>query len=274
MTNRLCVIDNCRQPGAHLGDCDSDRCKGCRARFVESGYVCAGDRAGLAETLTELVTLWRDLGALPPTGMGGHDRAAKVSGSREPSVPVSLDLLDLTAPARNGSVIARRTTDQSGHLAVGTELDVWVRDWRETRAMGEHPPEPTVPELVRWLADRLDWACEHHEAIDEFAADLHRLRKAMRRMLQLDTVTREACQGVACKSCDRMALWREDGLVTCGYCGLHYSEAEYANWVALLDADAKWRGLKPSLQECERPEPTKPMVLVDFPGWVKPTPTS
>lgn len=233
MTNRLCVIDNCRQPGAHLGDCDSERCKGCRPRAVESGYVCTGDRAGLAETLTELVTLWDELTALPPTGTGNKGAAAKVSGSREAPLPLSVDLLDLTAPARNGSVIVRRDPNQIGHLAVSTELDVWVRDWRETRAMGEHPPAATVDDLVGWLVVRLDWACEHHAAIDEFAADIHRLRKAMRRVLRLDTVTRERCEGVACKSCDRMALWRENGLVSCGYCGLHYSDKEYRDWVKL-----------------------------------------
>lgn len=229
----LCVLSGCLKPGAHWDDCDSDRCKGCQPRAVESGYVCTGDRAGLAETVAELVTLWGELAGLPPTGTGGKGQAAKVSGSHEAPVPISLDLLDLTADARNGSVIVRRDLDQIGHLALPTELDVWVRDWREIRAMGEHPPGLAVPKLVGWLANRLDWACDHHAAIDEFAADIHRLRKAMRRMLQLDTVTRERCEGVACKSCDRMALWREDGLVSCGYCGLNYSEREYRDWCKL-----------------------------------------
>jgi hypothetical protein len=233
MSSRLCVLPTCLQPGGHFDDCDSDRCRGCRPRYVERGLVCNSDRAGLAETLTELVKLWGELTGLPPTGVGHQGQAAKVSGSREAPVPLNLDLLDLTAPARNGSVIVPRDHDQTGHLALPTELDVWVRDWRETRAMGEHPPAPTVVGLVGWLANRLDWACDHHDAIDEFAADIRRLRKAMRRMLHLDAVIRERCDGVACKSCDRMALYRENGLVSCGYCGLHYSEREYRDWVKL-----------------------------------------
>lgn len=234
MSDRLCIIAGCHQYNAHWDDCLADRCKGCLPRYVEQGLVCNPDRAGIGETLAELATLWRELEQLPLTGLGRQGQAVQVSGSREAPVPISLDLLDLTADARNGSVIVRRDTDQTGHLAAPTELDVWVRDWRKRRNLSEHlPPMPTVYQLVKWLTNRLDWACNHHEKIDEFASEIGRLRKTLRRTLQLDTVTRESCKGVACKSCDRMALYREDGLVTCGYCKLNYSEKEYRDWVKL-----------------------------------------
>jgi hypothetical protein len=57
-------------------------------------------------------------------------------------------------------------------------LATWAQDW--AGYLEHDQPDNTVTEVCRWLATRLDWACEHHPAIDEFATDLRRLTGELR----------------------------------------------------------------------------------------------
>lgn len=165
---------------------------------------------------------------------------ARVSGSREPAALTDLDRLDLTASPRAAfpSAAGRACkVDQVGHLSVAADLDLWIRDWRDTLYPGQHLPEPpTVAVLVGWLEKRLDEACDRHSAIDEFAEAIHQLRTILRRKLGLNAPPKTLCKGVACKACDLLTLYREGGLISCGNCGLHYSESQYREWVGLLNA--------------------------------------
>lgn len=77
---------------------------------------------------------------------------------------VSLDGRERLVPA-GGS-------DQHGALPPLVLLDQWAEDWAEMR--GEHRPVPTMTSLCAWLTHRLDWACQHHPAIDDFADELRR----------------------------------------------------------------------------------------------------
>lgn len=181
------------------------------------------------------------MGIVPSQVSGNR---AKVSGSKQPAVPTNLDKLDLAGGARLGSrgPHARGVLgddDQIGHLAVATELDVWVRDWRDTLYPGHSLPVPTVPVMVDWLAKRLHDACDQHPAIDEFATDVRDLRSTIRGVLGLTDAPKERCHGIACRSCDNLTLFRDNGLVSCAYCGLHYSEQEYRDWTGLLAAQAR-----------------------------------
>ncbi|GIH07405.1 hypothetical protein Rhe02_54720 [Rhizocola hellebori] len=202
-----------------------------------------------------------------------HQR--RVSGSRHAPIPANLTQLDLAAPARQGSRaphargVLGLDPDQIGHLAIATELDTWARDWRDTLCPEHHLPVPTVPALVAWLKNRLDDACTRHEGIDEFAADITAMRKAATATLGLNPARKELCKGVTCRSCDRKTLYRDGENVQCAWCHQYYSEREYTDWVALLDADAKRRGLRPAEDEdADRPEATPIEVVVDFPDWV------
>ena len=274
-----CVISGCRALGEHLGDCNSDRCKGCRPRFVDQGFVCRSHRTALAAYLADIGVLdgqlreevdpvdhqdwvrwplptsdprrlprWRwfrparqsedALAKMLPMGIVASSlgAGARVSGSKEPSAPTDLDRLDMTAAPRAAFPTAAgraNKADRIGLPSVAADLDLWVRDWRDLLFPGQHLPEPTVPALARWLADRLDVACDQRKAIDEFASEIRDLRITLRRKLGLNAPPRERCDGVPCKSCDRIALYREGGLVSCGYCGLNYSENEYRDWVKL-----------------------------------------
>ena len=80
----------------------------------------------------------------------------------------------------DGNPVLRPSNDQVGLLSVATTLDSWVREWADTRAMDEWLPDPTVVELAGWLGNRMDWACDRHPAIDEFAGEIRRLHSALR----------------------------------------------------------------------------------------------
>lgn len=193
-----------------------------------------------------------------------------VSGSREAPVPVTLDLVDLTAAARQGSMLpaangelhqhasivartrslerheyAARWDDQVGLLSVATELEHWVIDWIGARDKGEHRPEPTVTVMIGWLGDRLDDACDRHPAVDEFAADARRMRSTVRRFALGRPELPEVCDGVVCSGCDmRNTLYRHPGSqwrAECGACGNLYTDEEYERWTGLLASWARGR---------------------------------
>jgi hypothetical protein len=282
MSDRCCVIPGCRQLGEHLEDCRSERCKGCRPRYVEKGFVCASDRTGLASTLADIRDLDGQLREEPnpidhqdwlrvpvptsdpvwlrpwcwlrpareaedvlarvlPMGIVSSSlgAGARVSGSKEPAAPADLDLLDLAGKARIFELSAsgwQHLDDQVGHLAVAAELGQLARIWQEDLFADQSLPRPSVPDVVRWLSDRLHDACDLHPAIDEFAGVIRGSRSALRRKLGLNAPPKQLCKGVACRSCDKRALYREGGLVSCGNCGLYYSERDYRDWVGLLNA--------------------------------------
>ncbi len=316
VSDRRCVISGCRELGEHLDDCNSERCKGCRPRATERGLVCNSNRTGISVELGEIPALYARLGEEPdpvdhqdwvrlpvptsdpvllrpwywerpgheaedvlarllPMGIVRSGGQAPVSGTRERPVPANLERLDLAADsrARFRGVFG---PDQVGHVAVATELATWVRIWREDMFADHSLPPSEVPELVRWLSDRLHDACDAHPAIDDFAADVHRIRHALRRALGLTSGLPEKCRGVQCRACDRMnTLYREGGLVQCKWCGLNYSERGYEDWVALLNADARQRLragelLAPSTPPAKRRDPGRPRrSLVQFPDWVE-----
>src|SRR5690554_6207766 len=175
----------------------------------------------------------------------GQSSKPRVSGSRERPAPVSLDQIDLTAPARPASrrVMVRAAAglidgeDQIGHLSVATELDAWAREWRDTLWPDHHLPVPTVAVLVDCLRHRLDDAIDQHPALDEFAADIRDLRSALRGALGETDPRPETDRyvGITCRRCDlRAVLMRRpgDAYIECGSCGILYTEDELADWTS------------------------------------------
>ena len=225
-------------------------------RETDSPLVCPPCRRGLSDTLRELVDAYAVLSFTDPGEVldAGPVRApnasARVSGSREAPVPVSLDLVDLTLPAREGSraphtrgVLGLDDT-QVGYLSVATELDTWVRDWLGySWCPGDHLPVPTVATLANWLSVRVDIACDHHEAIDEFAGDMRRMLRECQRAVGDVPVRPVVLDGVPCATpeCDGILLHRsgDDYWAECGLCGRLWREDEYRQWVALVAAQTR-----------------------------------
>lgn len=215
-------------------------CVLCMRRPAERPQACEPCRLWLPGVLRDVA----DGHAVLDLTARSAGAAQRVSGSREAPVPLALETLDLAAAARLGSrgPHARGVLgddDQVGHLAVATELEYWVIDWIGERAQVEHRPDPTVPTLARWLDVRMDWACDRHPAVDEFAADLRDLRAVLRRANGDLPQRPTPLVGVPCSRCDQKALYRDPESAwraTCGNCGRLYSELEYADWTGLLAA--------------------------------------
>jgi hypothetical protein len=155
---------------------DPIRCVVCArpGRIPHNPPVCSGCRFGIGDTLRTIPELYA---LLNPERVSVAD-GPKVSGSREAPIPIRVDVVDLTLTARNGVVIDGYG-DQTGAQSVATILDQWVRDWRDTLWPDHSLPNPTVVELVGWLRNRLEVACDSHPAIDEFAAEVRALRRTL-----------------------------------------------------------------------------------------------
>lgn len=144
--------------------------------------------------------------------------------------------------------------DQTGVQPVAVILDQWVRNWIDHRPQHhEHVPQPEVGALIGWLGNRLQWACDHHPAIDDFATELDELRGQLRRALGLTEPRPELHDGVPCKSCDKMTLQTQPGddYVECDTCGRLYTGAEFADWVKLTAHSPKTKAIQAGLAEID-----------------------
>jgi hypothetical protein len=100
-------------------------------------------------------------GHLDPTPKAGRD--GRVSGSRSPSLPIDVHLVDLQA--------------RGGPLAV---LQTWVDDWA---SYGHAHLDTSGTQLqqadaaVKTLRFNLEWAARLHKAFDEFAREMRDIRR-------------------------------------------------------------------------------------------------
>lgn len=217
-------------------------CIVCLERAYDHAHVCDPCRRHLHHLLADIETLWRRLPEALQPARGGTQR---VSGSRTPPVPVNLDSVDLSGLARAGSraPFARGQLGlddcQVGHLPVATTLESIVRVWRDVLCPGQHLPQPDVPSLIRWLDHRARDACDGFLAVDETYTELRELKASLRGVLVDYPQPPDLCDGIACRKCDMRALYRGDRWITCGSCGLLYSQDEYREWVGLLAAEAR-----------------------------------
>jgi hypothetical protein len=199
---------------------------------INDTQTCQGHAERLARTLEVIPWQWSILSAAPKAGKG----QARVSGSSEQSLGVSIPALDLMGPANTGAV-HDVYGDQTGMVSVASILDGWVADWIDVRGRKEPRPLPTVARLSEWLAKRLDWAVREHPALPDFAADLRRtvaaLRSANGDLPQED----DHKDGIECARCDRMSLYDTGDFIECveaSYgCGKLLAPSEYAQWVEL-----------------------------------------
>lgn len=166
--------------------------------------------------------------ALPAGTVAGQMLTGPVSGSSEPRLPIRVNLVDLKAPARRVYLLGE---DQIGYESVASELDFWVRDWREARGGRERLPEPTVPELASWLERRTEDAADAHPAIDEMFGAIRRIRLALLGQLGKFDIP-DYKKGVPCPRCDRLTLLRENGsdFISCGSCPQLLTPAEFDRW--------------------------------------------
>jgi hypothetical protein len=209
-------------------------------RVYARAQVCERCRLSLAEMLDSIPHLYDSLPEHLERGTGTWERVT--GGDVVAALPFVEDVWDLLLPVRQPLA----GTDQIGYLSVKTTMHGWVRDWAETRGKRELGALASVDEHVRWLSDRLDWACDLHPAVDEFAAELRALTRAMRRYIGPDTARPRPCTGVPCRRCDFLTLARladGSGDVECQNpaCRTIYRPDEYERWTRLLAAAVERR---------------------------------
>jgi len=203
-------------------------------RIYERAQACEGCRSRLRSLLAELLEAYSQLELVK-----GSTAGARVSGSRTPPLPLAVTALDLTMPARV-CVVRDTDGDQVGHPGVASVLDSWARDWQTYRP--ELLPSPNVSSLTGWLTDRLEWACDQHPAIDDFAAELRSLVGVVRAAAGLTRPKAEVKFGVPCRDCERVTLFRWPGsdYVECGSCPVLMTPEDYLRWTQLISAP-EWR---------------------------------
>ncbi len=239
----------------------------CRLRDPYRPEVCDADRARLHSQLDELGDLALLVPhALVP---GSPSAGPKVAISREAPLPLRLAALNLIGPAAPGEVseplvpVVRRWTttedvgngvtvvlwhrglerdetgqvrmvpagDQTGVIPIRAAMLEWVADWAQTRRVGERGPgrHADTRELAMWLRQRVDWACDHHPGVADFAEDLALTLFAARAVLDLSH--KPTRYEAPCPGCGLLSLQRPPGradYIECRNCGRLLTEAEYA----------------------------------------------
>ncbi len=221
-----------------MGETVSVSCVVCTHHHPERGMVCEACRTWADGILRDIAELHAQLPAALIPGASSHEH---VSGTPEAPLPLQVAPLDLGMPARALTLTAagrQHRDDQIGDLSVASVLKTWADYWREY-LYRERPPRPTVPHLVRWMRDRLHWACDNHPAIDECVAELRDLRGRLRVVLGQTSPKGELLR-VPCSKCDQLTLHRRPGddRVHCqdDDCAAILYPDEYERWTQLLAA--------------------------------------
>lgn len=128
--------------------------------------------------------------------------------------------------------------DQVGEPSLPSVLETWARDW-QSHAWATLP-EPTVPALSRWLETRVEWACDHHPAIDDFVGQLRDQVRILRRINGLSGPAFDTLD-IPCRRCDWLSLIpvAKQDRVECMHCGDLATGDEYDRWTGLLAAGVR-----------------------------------
>jgi hypothetical protein len=220
-------------------------------RIVRWPQACESCRERLRSDLLEIPMLV----ALTTERVEKEQAAGqRVSGSRELPSPVNITALGVTEPTYARGLRAEpeldlrhdpgAASDQIGIGQPAATLDQWVTDWIESRDQHENQPVPDLFAIVSWLLNRLDWACDEHPAIDEFAHEIKVMVKALR------GITREQTSGASAGKCP--AKLRDETRcgtpltvdpyvdeIQCRRCGTKWQRRE-AGWFHLRAQQAEW----------------------------------
>jgi hypothetical protein len=212
-----------------------------------------------------------------PAALTPGARGVRVTASREATVPVRLDHIDLAGTIRPVGVLSDAGSqwedDQVGHLSVASELHAWAVDLAAHRNIGEHPPgdgdtpAATVQALTTWIRLRVDDACRDYPEVAGLASAVWWLRGTLRSACGLVDIP-DHKPWVPCRRCNQRKLVRIPGSdwIECGNCPELLSPAEYDRWAGLQSAShraaARRAGL--SLADYGRTlEPATPVADVD-----------
>lgn len=184
-----------------------------------------------------------------------------------PVIPAALvdrpgSVIDLTMPPTGGAgarAVHDPHGDQTGLLPVHAVLVSWADDWA-TRRHESHQDVSTVFRAAKWLHLRLDWACNTHEAVGDFAAEIRALLASVRRAISRDlspirfaalcpygcgqTLIRyPGADWIDCEGCRR--TWAEDEYALLARASLDPDELLTTSEAALLATSVAGRPVSP-----------------------------
>ncbi|MGW2048570.1 hypothetical protein ACWCPF_25815 [Streptomyces sp. NPDC001858] len=168
--------------------------------------------------LAELPGLYRQIDTTAMLMRGAQRAGGGTSGSKTPPVPPRLEVLALVGP---GGVAARLSAIE----------DSWRRTLGWTIAPWRGSPAQAVPELARFLANNLLWACGSYEPVGQ---DIDELRKLHGELKALAFGEKRAGR-VGIGSCPAPT---EDG-----WCGQPLTAATDNHRVHCRACGARWDGL-------------------------------
>ncbi|MEU3613493.1 hypothetical protein ABZ725_14415 [Streptomyces sp. NPDC006872] len=168
--------------------------------------------------LAELPGLYRQIDTTAMLMRGARRAGGGTSGSKTPPIPPRLEILSLVGP---GGVAARLSAIE----------DSWRQTLGWTIAPWRGSPAQAVPELARFLATNLLWACERYEPVGQ---DIDELRKLHGELKALASGEKRAGR-VGIGACPAPA---EDG-----WCGQPLTAATDNHRVHCRTCGARWDGL-------------------------------
>lgn len=153
----------------------------------------------------------------------------RVQTSKEAPMPLRLDVLNILGPSADAVLTGE---DQEGPVPVVGVLSAWSDLVAEQTR--QSPVGHTVSTLTQHLLDHVEWACRQ-EWVADFAAELERLLKTLRKVSGIETV--RILLPVICPTCDLRTMVREEGsgyAAQCRYCQVvRLSTREYGQLVAV-----------------------------------------
>jgi hypothetical protein len=148
-----------------------------KPRQPDRPQVCDGCRTKLTEAISgipvSLAAVWDSV----EPGRTGAERRTVGYESRPPLNVSALSELHhgSVIPAKEGT---RWPQDQLGTIPPRELLWWWAEDWAQERQ--ESAPQSDAHSLCEWIINRLEWACDSHLAVDEFARDIRDATRALR----------------------------------------------------------------------------------------------
>ncbi|HEY6117132.1 MAG TPA: hypothetical protein VI172_14365, partial [Candidatus Dormibacteraeota bacterium] len=125
-------------------------------------WACRPCEDVTAARIAELPDLFRRLDSTAALMKGASRVSSGSSGTRTAPIPPRLDVLNLVGP---GGVAARLSAIE----------DAWRQTLGWTVAPWRGSPAQAVPEIVKFLANNLLWACSSYEEVGQDIDDLRRL---------------------------------------------------------------------------------------------------
>lgn len=201
-----CEWPDCRVDGAHLAECETPGCRGCRPHLTERGRVCLKHWSWMNRDLARVAELVE------------QTREAMVRGPVGDESPVSGGGTSSPAPFDTGAVDASdELIAQLLSVAEAVRDDIGVRPptmsaWRsDGRAMGFRagtPPRRAAAAagvLASWFRDHLELIAALPDVID-FGPELHDRVRSMSKRWPASEQPRHL-PGTPCRQCDLMDLW-------------------------------------------------------------------